>query len=113
MSETEHDETTWRPAVVAFANAMEAKLRANDHKGGWDRDSPDALMARLEEEYAELRVVVHRHLYEVRAMTGMRSVDEIPFGFGLTEEAVLGEAADVANFAMMIADVCGALGDDG
>jgi hypothetical protein len=63
-------------------------------------------MERLEEEYAELRKAVHRHLYQVRATACMRSVDEIPIGFGGTEEEVLGEAADVANFAMMIADVC-------
>jgi hypothetical protein len=95
--------------VVAFANAMESKLRANDHKIGWKHCSADSLMERLEEEYAELRKAVHRHLYEVRETSGMRSVDEIPIGFGGTEEGVLGEAADVANFAMMVADVCGAL----
>jgi hypothetical protein len=32
---------------------------------------------------------------------------------GDTEDVVLKEAADVANFAMMIADVCGALGQPG
>lgn len=36
-----------RPEVAAFAIAMERKLRKNDHKGGWQDDAPEALLARL------------------------------------------------------------------
>jgi NTP pyrophosphatase (non-canonical NTP hydrolase) len=78
-----------RPSVIAFAQAMERKLRANDHKGGWHHDSAHALSARLREEHEEL----HRVIEERTA----------------SASDVLDEAADVANFAMMIADVCGGL----
>lgn len=69
---------TW-PYVLAFARLMEAKLEKNRHKGnreGWLKD-----FARLREELAELE-----------AATDRPSNGDVP-----------GEAADVANFAMMIA----------
>jgi len=77
----------WRPEVKAFADAMEAKLKANDHKGGWNNcgTSMQYLFDRLLEETEELEVAVH------------------------DKNSVLEEAADVANFAMMIADVAGEL----
>jgi NTP pyrophosphatase (non-canonical NTP hydrolase) len=91
----------WRPEVRAFADLMEQTLRANDHKGGWEAEHPHHLFDRLKEEAGELRFVLHHNS---------------PFthnsALGATPEwkAHLGrEAADVANFAMMIADVCGAL----
>lgn len=76
-----------RPEVLAFARLMERQLRANDHKPGWKNDTPVALMRRLEEEAQELNGAL---------------------GWSPVEVAL--EAADVANFAMMIADVCGCLG---
>ena len=79
-----------RPEVRAFADAMEERLAANDHKPGWIGDSPHALLARLREEATELQVVLNSSATPGR-------------------ETILREAADVANFAMMIADVCGAL----
>jgi NTP pyrophosphatase (non-canonical NTP hydrolase) len=78
----------WRPEVIAFADAMEAKLRANDYKGGWESLTPDWLVARMLQEMGELALAV---------------AGEIGGG------EVLYEAADVANFAMMIADVSGEL----
>jgi len=83
-----------RPEVLAFAHLMEQQLRANDHKGGWDEDHPRALLSRLREETDELDAEVP-----------VRYVDVI----GACRERIAKEAADVANFAMMIADVCGAL----
>lgn len=82
----------WRPQVRAFADLMEAQLRANDHKGGWENEDPLDLMDRLYEEAQEL-------------------FDELPAATATTDwSARVGrEAADVSNFAMMIADVCGAL----
>jgi NTP pyrophosphatase (non-canonical NTP hydrolase) len=74
-----------RPEVEWFADAMEAALRANDHKPGWKNDDPWALQARLFEEAKELQRAV-------REREGA--------------EKILKEAADVANFAMMVADVC-------
>ena len=68
-----------RPAVMDFAIEMEKKLLANDHKGGWQDCTFEYLMDRLREETCELNRVMY------------------------SEDAV-GEAADVANMAMMIAD---------
>lgn len=71
---------TW-PSVRAFAQRMERKLAANRHKGGregWLQEHPLTLLRLLYVELGELNY----------AMDRMES----------------GEAADVANFAMMIAD---------
>lgn len=84
----------WRPEVEAFADAMEAQLRANDHKRGWKNDQPGDLMARVFDEVAELDSAVAGLLVRRTAAT---------------PATLLKEAADVANFAMMIADVCGGL----
>ncbi len=73
-----------RSAVRAFAHAMETTLRKHDHKGGWNECDPLWLLGRLEEEVRELK----------------RAVGE------KSAEAILSEATDVANFAMMVADVC-------
>ena len=77
----------WRPEVIAFANLMEQQLRANDHKPGWKED--------------ERWPLFHRMVQEMRE-TG----DVLDEG---SPDTIGREAADVANFAMMIADVCGAL----
>jgi NTP pyrophosphatase (non-canonical NTP hydrolase) len=58
---------------------MEQKLRENSHKAHWRDCSREWLMSRLLDEVEELRAAV-------------------------TSEDVAREAADVANFAMMIAD---------
>jgi hypothetical protein len=84
----------WRPEVRAFANLMERELRANDHKGGWAREHPGPLMDRLWEEAHELSVYFG---------PGSRT------DYSTWSAQIGAEAADVANFAMMIADVCGAL----
>lgn len=87
-----------RPQVLAFAVAMETKLRINDHKGGWDQSEPEDLLLSLDDEVAELRKII-----DSRRFAKM-------YGYPLEDsDSVLFEAADVANFAMMVADVCGAL----
>jgi NTP pyrophosphatase (non-canonical NTP hydrolase) len=78
-----------RPEVAAFALAMEDKLRQNDHKGGWDDCSKQYMAMRLTQEREELRDAIAR---------------------GAPPEEILKEAADVANFAMMVADLVGGLG---
>ncbi len=87
-----------RPAVLAFAYAMETKLRVNDHKGGWARCSNGYLLRRLRNETKELASALHR---QNRSRKDWNSHAPL----------ILAEAADVANFAMMIADVCGNLGE--
>ena len=75
--------STLRPALASFADLMEEMLQENDHKGGWQYDSSKALLRRLKQETAELQRAIERDA----------PTDEIAR-----------EAADVANFAMMIAD---------
>jgi len=71
-----------RPAVRQFAERMEERLVANDHKGGWKGCSDRYLLSKLTEEYVELfRAVEHE-----------------------SAERVAKEAADLANIAMMLAD---------
>lgn len=72
-----------RPVVREFAAGMEAKLRMNDHKPHWRTCSLEYLRARLSQEVAELDGALE---------------DGDP-------RLVRGEAVDVANFAMMLADV--------
>lgn len=87
---------TW-PYVLAFAIRMEAKLEKNRHKGdreGWIKDDPEDLISRLKQELVDLETEV-----EHRIEPGVVGVGSV--------ESIAGEAADVANFAMMIADVCG------
>lgn len=81
-----------RAEVVAFADHMERKLQANEHKGGWSGNSPLDLANRVREEHDEFQVAV------------LRAVCDEP-GYD-----VAGEAADMANMAMMVVDVLGLLG---
>jgi hypothetical protein len=69
-----------RPAVLRFAREMERKLRANDHKGGWDNCTLNYLSTRLTQERKELMMAM---------------------GSG-KNDAALREAADCANFLMMM-----------
>ena len=87
-----------RREVATFAQSMELVLRRNDDKGGWDGESIDYLIERLEEEVAELKSVakVADMLSDVDLKRETRT--DILF-------RVLFECCDVANFAMMISDV--------
>lgn len=72
--------------VLAFADRMEAKLAKNRRKGnrdGWINDDPWALWRRIGDEHMQL----------IRAMENRE-----------TAEAIADEAADCANFCMMLAD---------
>ena len=71
-----------RPAILKLAAAMEEKLRQNEHKGGWNACDHEYLLNRLLDEYQEL----------------VKAVAEYD------AEAILEEAADVANFCVMIVD---------
>ena len=68
--------------LLWFAGRMTHKLQLNDHKGSWKNCSNEYLLTRLKQELDEL----------IEAMTpdGLNKIDE---------EAVINEAADVANFA--------------
>jgi len=80
-----------RPELASFARIMEERLRANDHKGGWADCDNRWLTLRLVEEVGEL----------AQKMAAWGD------WYGRQEEMrqeLEGECADVANFAMMIAD---------
>ena len=80
-----------RESVWWFAQQMELKLLENEHKGHWARDSLLGLLQRLHEESCELLAAIrHENI-----------------------ENVIREAADVANFAMMIADNARQINQDG
>jgi hypothetical protein len=74
--------TDYEEKVVWFAHQMIGQLIANDDKGGWDDESLVYLLDRLSEEVQELK----HALIEA------------------DKDGIIQEAADVANFAMMIAD---------
>ena len=76
------DKIKLRPEVQWFAERMEVKLRSNDWKGGWRKMTPTEILARIREE-----------------------TDELEDGLRGGAVNVMLEAVDVANFAMMLADV--------
>lgn len=53
-----------RPAVMAFARLMEAKLRENDRKGGWGHCETKYLRRRLQTEVAELLAISNARMSE-------------------------------------------------
>lgn len=77
-----------REQVKWFAEQMENKLKENDHKGGWDDCNVYWLWQRLQDESGELLTAIN--LYR---------------DLGADKNDIIKEAADVANFAMMIADI--------
>lgn len=93
--------------VEWFAGPMLEKLRKNAHKGHWHNCTPGYLSRRLHEEAHEVS----------RALARLKKIPEGPASHETVEAAareVIREAADVANFAMMIADNvrCYLPGDD-
>jgi NTP pyrophosphatase (non-canonical NTP hydrolase) len=77
--------------LAAFYRRMERKLLLNAGKGGWEDNSLESLLALLMREVSELT-------RSIRHEDGMIAPDDIA-----------DEAADVANHAMMIADVASQL----
>jgi len=76
------DAQEMRPPLASFANYMEAVLKENDHRGGWNTIEVDELFRRLEVQTQRLgKAMPIGQLYNIRK-----------------------ECADIANFAMMIYD---------
>lgn len=73
-----------RKEVIEFSKDMELQLRKNDHKCGWEHCSYSFLFNKLQEEVKELE-------HEIKYRR-------------ISDEAIIKEAADIANFCMMIAD---------
>ena len=80
-----------RPEVREFALWMEKQLRVNDYKPGWKGDTVYSLLCRVDDERKELFDVLH-------------STADDDMSVKLAE-TIWAEAADVANFLMMVADV--------
>ena len=78
-----------RQAVATFGELMLEKLRERSGKGGWAGCDIAWLFTRMEEEMNEL----YRSLEPIYGRSGGKDL-----------EAARRECADVANFAMMIAD---------
>ena len=90
--------TTTKPILPpAFSKLMEAKLQENKHKRHWSTCEHLWLLARMVEEVGELSSLMNRD----------RGLPE-----GASVRAIARECADVANFAMMIADNYGGLDDE-
>ena len=70
-------------AWTRFTMAMSNKLAQNAHKNGWELDTIKALLERLQEELEELYVTINNQDHA---------------------DTVENEAADVANFLLMIVD---------
>ena len=85
-----------RPCVEDFALDMELKLRANEHKGGWDDCDLEFLLEKLTEEKRELVVATRKfddNHYSVNPPNSQ------------LKQKVIDEAADVGNIAMMISNI--------
>jgi NTP pyrophosphatase (non-canonical NTP hydrolase) len=82
-----------RTSVRVFAEEMERQLADNDWKGGWGNEDPFPLLKRINQELEELT-------YEMNVFDASESA----------REKIKEEAADVANFCMMIADIYSRIG---
>ena len=74
-----------RRAIRRFAELMEERMKRNDHKSGWDTATNTWLWQRAFDEMLELR-------------------DEMSKARSRSPIQIAREAADVANFVMMLAD---------
>ncbi|MCK5601150.1 hypothetical protein KAR91_04720 [Candidatus Pacearchaeota archaeon] len=86
-----------RPELEWFAEQMEKKLKENDDKRGWAGEKLSWMHSLLEREVKEVKAAF-KDLGDASW-----SGDEEHINDALEE--VVEEAADVANFAMMIADL--------
>lgn len=87
----QHKITDRLQLVVDHAYQMHQTLELpkNKDKGGWDDLSPVYLLSCAEQELSELTAAMWGFLYQ-----------------GEPAERVVAEAADLSNFAAMIADTC-------
>jgi hypothetical protein len=121
-----------RPEVARFAQLMEAKLREHDEekgKRGWQMANPQHLlqmmcaeMGELAESFMELTAEDQKakwgpwlgHFLASRSLRAAAiALSEYKPNMGASpaqaSEGTVGEAVDVANFAMFIVDVIGGL----
>jgi NTP pyrophosphatase (non-canonical NTP hydrolase) len=88
-----------RKEIKSFSENMERKLKENDYKEHWSKSNYSYLIQRLHEEVDELDEALSSFVIGQampRDLSGSYSIEQ----YG----EVVEECADVANFAMMIAD---------
>lgn len=85
-------EYNFKKSVSCFGVEMVKKLERNKHKGGWYGCTPEYLSRRLGTELKELRSIMHD-----------------PYKTPETKNEIIKECADIANFAMMVAENVGGL----
>lgn len=84
-----------RESVLWFAGWMEQKLLDNESRGGWENCDDSYLVRRIADERCELARLIRKLERRLRNEENLSDEDY---------RRVFCEAADVANFAMMIAD---------
>ncbi len=84
-----------RGSVKWFAEEMERELRNNDHKSGWENSNPRDLIPRIEGETRELVLLAH----DLKLGTAREKISPEQ------KKKLISECADIANFAMMVADI--------
>ena len=80
-------------SVTQFGFDMLRKLRKNSHKAHWNTVTHWYLFGRLNEEVSELSKALNKR-YSIQPTADRKELSQ----------AIIDECADVANFAMMIAD---------
>jgi hypothetical protein len=88
-----------RPEVAAFAQLMEQKLQENEYKAGWRHLDGQDLIWKLRDRFYELEDCVW-----VTPPENLTPAE--------VKHLISRDAADVANYAMMVADVKGDLSDE-
>ena len=77
-----------RECLKIFAGAMEVQLRANEWRGGWDVESFGNMLAALDKQRQQLKLAI-KHLSQGK----------------VKPEELVRRAADVANYAMIVAEI--------
>ncbi|WP_174888015.1 hypothetical protein [Bacillus albus] len=78
-----------RGEVKWFAEHMESKLQENEHKTGWTDCTVDFLSSQIQ-----------KNLNELNSM-----FEELPANYSVFSANVIRQCSDIANYAMMIADI--------
>jgi hypothetical protein len=89
-----------RPEVMKFALHMETVLRRNDHKKSWKHCTYEYLLDGIKRETVELEEC----FWKADDRSELNMCDDYMPSRRFTDDAILSECADVANFAMMIFD---------
>ena len=87
-----------RAVIKWFGMRMENKLKENDHKGGWMNCNFKSLFKRMRIESDE--ILEAYYFQRMQRDWGNWKIDED------SAQELIDECADVANYAMMIADNC-------